>query len=180
MNPFNTSKERYAYEFTRATDFPGDTALLFLKAVTDDLTKDFGTWQIPWGRINRLQRISAEGAHTEFNDSMPSFAVIAGPNPAGSIFDYQSFRTPKTKLRYGTKGNTFVAVVDFGDKVVARTILANGQSCDPASPHYTDQSRLYAIGQLKDAFIYKADVLKNMESRYHPGTIKKMTNDGKK
>ena len=173
LHPFNTAKERYAYEFTKATDFPGDTALLFLKGVTDELKKDFGTWEIPWGKVNRLQRISPWGEHKEFNDSLPSFAVISAPNPAGSINDYQSFRTAKTKLRYGTKGNTFVAVVDFGDKLKARTILANGESADPSSPHYTDQAQLYATGQLKDAFFYKEDVLKHMEVRYHPGNLKK-------
>jgi len=173
LHPFNTAKERYAYEFTKATDFPGDTALLFLKAVTDELKKDFGTWEVPWGKINRLQRISPWGEHKEFDDNQPSYAVTAAPNPAGSINDYQSFRTPKTKLHYGTKGNTFVAVVDFGDKLKARTILANGESADPSSPHYTDQAQLYATGQLKDAFFYKEDVLKHMEVRYHPGNLKK-------
>jgi acyl-homoserine lactone acylase PvdQ len=173
LHPFNTAKERYAYEYTKATDFPGDTALLFLKDVTDELKKDFGTWEVPWGKINRLQRISPWGEHKEFDDSQPSYAVISAPNPAGSINDYQSFRTAKTKLHYGTKGNTFVAVVDFGEKLKVRTILANGESADPSSPHYTDQARLYALGQMKDAFFYKEDVLKHVEARYHPGNLKK-------
>jgi len=122
---------------------------------------------------HRLQRISPWGEHKEFDDNQPSYAVISAPNPAGSINDYQSFRTAKTKLHYGTKGNTFVAVVDFGDKLKARTILVNGESADPSSPHYTDQAQLYALGQLKDAFFYKEDVLKHMEVRYHPGNLKK-------
>jgi acyl-homoserine lactone acylase PvdQ len=173
LHPFNTAKERYAYEYTKATDFPGDTALLFLKDAVDELQKDFGTWEVAWGRVNRLQRISPLGPHKEFDDSRPSYAVIAGPNPAGSIFDYQSFRTKNTKLRYGVKGNTFVAVIDFGPRVKARTILANGESADPSSPHYTDQARLYATGQMKDAYLYKEEVLKHVEARYHPGNLKK-------
>lgn len=173
QHPFSTAKERYAYEFTKATDFPADTALRALRDVAEGLKKDFGTWEVAWGKINRLQRISPWGEHKEFDDAQPSWAVISAPNPAGSINDYQSFRTKKTKLHYGTKGNTFVAVIDFGPKLKARTILCNGESADPSSTHYTDQSQLYATGQLKDAFFYKEDILKHMEARYHPGNQKK-------
>lgn len=169
QHTFSTAKERYAYEYTKATDFPGDTALRSLREVVDNLRKDFGTWEVAWGKINRLQRISPWGEHKEFDDAQPSVAVISAPNPAGSINDYQSFRTKKTRLHYGTKGNTFVAVIDFGAKVRARTILCNGESADPSSPHYTDQSRLYATGQLKEAYFYKDDVLKHVEARYRPG-----------
>jgi acyl-homoserine-lactone acylase len=54
-----------------------------------------------------------------------------------------------TKRLYGTSGNSFVAVVEFGDKVKAKTILAGGQSGDPNSPHFNDQAQRYADVQLQ-------------------------------
>jgi acyl-homoserine lactone acylase PvdQ len=74
-----------------------------------------------------------------------------------------------TKKIYGTRGNSFVAVVEFGDKVKAKTMLAGGQSGDPNSPHFNDQAQRYADKEFKDAAFYKEDVLKRAEATYHPG-----------
>jgi acyl-homoserine lactone acylase PvdQ len=62
-----------------------------------------------------------------------------------------------------------VAVVEFGDKVKAKSLLAGGQSGDPKSPHFYDQSQRYAQGQFKDVAFYKKDVLKRAVERYQPG-----------
>ena len=77
-----------------------------------------------------------------------------------------------TKRQYGTSGNSFVAVVEFGDKVTAKTMLAGGQSGDPTSPHFSDQAQRYADKQFKDVAYYKEDVLKRAEYTYHPGEEK--------
>ena len=77
-----------------------------------------------------------------------------------------------TKRQYGTSGNSFVAVVEFGDKVTAKTMLAGGQSSDVNSPHFSDQSQRYADKQFKEVAYYREDVLKKAKTTYHPGNKK--------
>jgi len=70
---------------------------------------------------------------------------------------------------YGTSGNSFVAAVEFGDRVRAKAITAGGQSGDPASPHFGDQAKHYAAGELRDVWFYREDVEAEAERSYHPG-----------
>jgi acyl-homoserine-lactone acylase len=76
---------------------------------------------------------------------------------------------PTTRKRYGYSGNSFVAAVEFGKRVIAKTIVTGGESSDPASPHFSDQARMFLTGQFKDVFFYREDVDKNVEKRYRPG-----------
>jgi acyl-homoserine-lactone acylase len=71
---------------------------------------------------------------------------------------------------YGTKGNSFVAVVEFGDSVRARAISAGGESGDPTSPHFADQVARYAAGNLRDVYFYPNQLTGHTERTYHPGT----------
>jgi acyl-homoserine lactone acylase PvdQ len=136
-----------------------------LAQVVAELEKEFGTWQVSWGQDNRFQRT----ADNEPSDAKPSWAVPATPGFMGSLNAYVSRKTPKTHKRYGITGNTFVAVVEFGDKLRAKTILTGGASSDPASPHYTDQVRGYIDGAYKEIYFYKDDVYKHAKKIYHPG-----------
>ena len=74
-----------------------------------------------------------------------------------------------TKRIYGTSGNSFVAVVEFGDRVKAKSMLAGGQSGDPDSPHFCDQAQRYVDREFKDVAFYKEDVEKRATRTYHPG-----------
>jgi acyl-homoserine lactone acylase PvdQ len=74
-----------------------------------------------------------------------------------------------TKKRYGVSGNSFIAAVEFGKRIKAKTIMTGGESFDPASPNYTDQEEGYIEGKFKDVNFYKEDVLKHARRTYHPG-----------
>ena len=87
----------------------------------------------------------------------------------GALASYGTRFGKNTKRQYGTSGNSFVAVVEFGDKVKAKSMLAGGQSSDTNSPHFDDQAQRYADGEFKDVAYYKEDVEKRAESRYRPG-----------
>jgi acyl-homoserine-lactone acylase len=137
-----------------------------MKTVVSELTRDHGTWKVSWGSVNRFQR-NAKGQ--EASDSRPSWAVPATPGYLGSLNAFVSKKGPKTKNRYGITGNTFVAVVEFGKKLQAKTILTGGASSDPASPHFTDQVAGYINHKYKEIFFYKKDVRKSAEKIYHPG-----------
>ena len=73
---------------------------------------------------------------------------------------------------YGTYGNSFVAVVEFGkDSVRARAVTAGGESGDPRSPHFGDQAERYAGGKLRDVYFYPGQLAGHTERAYHPGEV---------
>ena len=111
----------------------------------NQLKNDFGSWNTPWGEFNRYQRLNGE-IRQEFDDSKPSIPVGMASSRWGALASYGTRFGKNTKRQYGTSGNSFVAVVEFGDKVQAKTMLAGGQSGDPDSPHFSDQAQRYADG----------------------------------
>ena len=149
-------------------------AVSILSNAADTLEKRFGTTFIQWGEINRLQRIN-RNLQEKFDDNKFSLPVGAVPGHMGSLFSFEprlrsdgSFDMEQKKL-YGTSGNTYVAVIEFGPQVKAKSVYVFGHSYDPASPHYFDQAPLYVQGKFKEAYFYKKDVLKHAERTYHPG-----------
>ncbi len=134
-----------------------------------DLENDFGSWEMPWGEVNRYQRLNGD-IRQEFNDSKPSIPIGFASGRWGALAAYGArYSAEGAKKMYGTRGNSFVAVVEFGDKVRAKTILAGGQSGDPDSPHFDDQIQQYAEVKWKDAAYYKKDVLNRANETYIPG-----------
>ncbi|HEX6133536.1 MAG TPA: penicillin acylase family protein [Longimicrobiales bacterium] len=155
-------------DFIAAGRAPAAVLLEALGAAVRRLENDFGRWQTPWGHINRFQRISP-AIRPEFDDTKPSLPVPFTSARWGSLASFGARPYPNTKRWYGTSGNSFVAVVEFGDSVRARAVTAGGESGDPASPHFNDQAASYAMGALRDVFFYRRDVDANMERRYRPG-----------
>ncbi len=139
-----------------------------LERASAKLAADFGTWQTPWGEINRFQRLSGDIVQP-FDDSKPSLPVAFASANWGSLAAFGMTSKPRTKKIYGERGNSFVAAVEFGPRIKARSILAGGESGNPASPHFSDQAAMYARGEFKDVLFYKADVEKHLERKYHPG-----------
>ena len=133
-----------------------------------ELEKDFGTWKVAWGEVNRFQRLTGKIEET-YDDSKMSFAVPFVTAFWGSLATMDAQRYPETKRQYGASGNSFVAIVEFGEKVKARTIVTGGHSSNPSSPHFTDQAEMFCKGQMKEVYFYREDVLKNTVRSYHPG-----------
>lgn len=138
------------------------------EATLDQMNADFGTWNTPWGEINRFQRLSG-AIDGGFDDEQAYIPVGLASGNWGALAAYGARATESTKRLYGYRGNSFVAVVEFGEKVKAKTILAGGQSADPNSPHFFDQAQRYADANFKDVAFYKEDVLKRAQKTYHPG-----------
>jgi acyl-homoserine-lactone acylase len=129
------------------------------------LQADFGNWKTAWGEINRFQRITGDIVQP-FDDSKPSIAIAYPSSFWGSLAAFGSRAYPGTKKWYGTRGNSFVAVVEFGKKVKAKSVLAGGNSGDPSSSHFTDQAEMYRKGEFKDVLFYREDIEKNAERTY--------------
>jgi acyl-homoserine lactone acylase PvdQ len=139
-----------------------------LAAASDKLQADFGTWKTPWGDINRFQRITGDLAQP-FNDAEPSIPVGFTYSDWGSLASFAARAYPGTKKWYGTAGNSFVAVVEFGDRVRARAVTAGGESGQPASPHFNDQAKRYSTGDLREVYFYRSQLQDHTEREYHPG-----------
>lgn len=134
----------------------------------DEMTADFGTWNTPWSEINRFQRLTGE-IDMSFDDSKKYTPVGLASGTWGALAAFGAKTYPGTKRLYGYRGNSFVAVVEFGEKVKAKSILAGGQSSDPNSPHFYDQTQDYVDGKFKDVAFYREDVEARAEERYVPG-----------
>lgn len=163
----NRSSRLQRFEYM-SNDSPEIERIAVLKQTVKKLKGDFGYWNLPWGEFNRYQRLTGE-IRQEFDDAQPSIAVGLASGRWGALASYGTQFGKDTKRQYGTSGNSFVAVVEFGDKVQAKTILAGGQSGDPSSPHFSDQAQRYADVEFKDIAYYKEDVIKKAKRTYHPG-----------
>jgi acyl-homoserine-lactone acylase len=145
-----------------------DQLLQSLAAASDKLSADFGTWKTAWGDINRFQRINDDIA-PNFNDAAPSIPVGFTSSTWGSLASFGARAYSNTKKWYGTSGNSFVAVVEFGDTVHARAVTAGGESGNPASPHFNDEAKRYSTGDLREVYYYRAQLKGHTEREYHPG-----------
>jgi len=143
-----------------------DLLLPLLKTV-NELKSKFGTWQKPWGELNRFQRLTGD-FQEKYDDSQASLPVGFASALWGSLPSYNS-RYYGTQKRYGLGGNSFVCAVEFGKKIKAKSLLAGGESGNKNSKHFSDQALMYTQGKFKDVLFYKEDVLKNVERRYWVG-----------
>jgi acyl-homoserine-lactone acylase len=151
-----------------ATRVPDARKLDALGEAADQLTRDFGTWQVGWGQINRFQRLD-DSIQPHFDDAKPSIPVPFTSAQWGSLASFGARPYPNTKKLYGSSGNSFVAVVEFGPKVRAWAVTAGGESGDPASPHFRDQAERYASGALRPVWFYPADIAAHTARQYRPG-----------
>ena len=146
---------------------PSERVQVFTETL-QDLTQRYGDWRLPWGEVNRLQRLTGDILQPH-DDAQASLAVGFGSGRWGALASFGAKRFAGTQKIYGASGNSFVAVVEFGDKVRAKSLLAGGQSGDPSSPHFFDQANLYAAGRFKEVAYYRSDVLARAQMIYHPG-----------
>ncbi len=142
--------------------------LEMFQATLKSLQEDYGSWNLAWGEVNRYQRINGD-IRQPFDDAATSLPVGLASGRWGALASFGARRYNGTKKLYGTSGNSFVAVVEFGDKVHAKSMLAGGQSGDPTSKHFSDQAQRYVDVQFKEVAYYKEDVEKRAQKRYHPG-----------
>lgn len=155
----------YDYMVNNATD---RQVLNALRSAAETLENDFGDWQVPWGEINRYQRLTGDLVQ-DFDDDAPSIPVPFASGRWGSLASFGARTYPGTRRMYGTSGNSFVAAVEFGERVRARAITVGGLSNDPDSPHFDDQARMYAEGEFRDVLFYPEDITANLEREYQPG-----------
>ncbi len=151
-----------------AATAPAKELVLPLLTTINLLQTRWGRWQIPWGDINRFQRISSD-IDNKFDDSKASIPVGFTASTWGTLPSFVSRVFPGTKKRYGYNGNSFICAVEFGKEIKAKSLLTGGENGDPNSKHFFDQGEMYSKGKFKDVLFYKEDVLHHVERSYHPG-----------
>ena len=137
----------------------------------------FGDWKVDWGEVNRIQRHPdvADFLQIPFDDKLPSLPCAGMHGPLGVAFVVYytpSINIPfvrQVKKRYGVVGNTYMAAIEFGDKVEAGTLLQFGQSADPTSPHFMDQAQLLSESRFKPSLFDWNEIKQQAVSTYRPG-----------
>jgi acyl-homoserine lactone acylase PvdQ len=155
----------YDYARSKATR---EQLLQSLEAASQRLTADFGTWRTPWGEINRFQRLT-DDIVPHFDDLKPSIPVEFTSAQWGSLASFGARPYGEMKRWYGSSGNSFVAVVEFGKTVRAKAVTAGGESGNPSSPHFNDEAKRYATGDLREVYFYRSQLSGHTERAYHPG-----------
>ncbi len=155
------------YQYLRTHATPA-ARLDALAAASDRIAEGFGRWDTPWGEVNRFQRLTGDIVQ-KFDDKGPSTPVGFPSARWGSLASFGARAYPGTQRWYGTSGNSFVAAVEFGDRVRARAVTAGGLSSNPNSRHFNDQAERYAAGDLRDVYFYPEDVRAHAEREYKPG-----------
>jgi acyl-homoserine-lactone acylase len=138
-----------------------------LASVCDRLTHDFGSCRVGWGDVNRYQRLTGDIVQP-FNDAGASLPIPFTWSRWGSLASFNARRYPGTNKYYGTSGNSFVAIVEFGPRVSARAVSTGGESGHPESTHFADQATRYADGKLRPVYFYPEDLVGHIERDYHP------------
>jgi len=139
-----------------------------LAQASDRLQADFGTRRVPWGEVNRFQRRTGD-IQQAFSDAAPS---LPAPFPSarwGALASFGARRPEGQKKLYGSSGNSFVAVVEFGPRVRARAVTAGGASSSPLSRHFTDQAPRYLSGNLRPVYFWPDEIKGHVERTYRPG-----------
>ncbi len=167
VNSISMTLFREMINFHRSLNLPFVSSLGKTKV---KLEKLYGTWKVPWGELNRLQKIDW-ARKNKFIDNKASYPLPGVTQNFGTIFcitpDAEPALKDERKKRYHTFGSSYTSIIEMGKKVRAKSITCFGQQ--EAGPHAEDQAPLFANRQYKDAWFYKKDVLKHAERIYHPG-----------
>lgn len=145
-----------------------EKALAAINEVIDTLEREFGTWKVAWGELNRLQRPD-ESKNEDFDDAKTSLPVSGVNGNDGAVFTFYAAPVRGQKRRYGVAGGTYISVVEFGPKVRALSVHTFGASGNPNNKHYMDQAALYARGEFKPAWLNLDEIRANLEASYRPG-----------
>lgn len=130
-------------------------ALKALATAATETKKTLGALDAPWGAVFRLRKGDVDIPIGGFIGDFGAFRIIGYEQD-----DDGRFRA--------IGGDSYVFAVEFADRIKSHSILAYSQSNDPDSPHYTDQSELFANNQFKPAWFYEEDIQANLERTYRP------------
>jgi len=132
-------------------------AVLSLKA---DFGPDKKQWT--WNRVHTL-----EHGHPIGNVQALRFFFNVGPFPISGtreVINNMSFSYDETGKYPVTSGPSTRRVIDFSDVENSRSILPTGQSGNPFSIHYKDQSEMFIKGEFRKMMIDREEIVRTKKS----------------
>lgn len=169
FGPVARLDEEAIVPYLASAKVPDADRLAALDAAVAKLAGDFGGWDVPWGHINRFQRLTGAIAGS-YDDKLPSIPIGFASGNWGSLASFGARPEAGTKRWYGSYGNSFVAVVRFGkDGPEARAVHAGGLSSNPASPHFADQAQRYRSHDFRSVYFTDAQLSGHAGRTYRPG-----------
>lgn len=127
-------------------------AVQVLAEAAAQVVRTRGAMDVAWGDVYRL-RVGGK-----------DLPANGGPGDLG-IFRVVNYTEDKDGKMRATGGDSYVATIEFGPAVRARSLIGYGNASQPGSPHIGDQIALFAARQLKTVWLNRADVEKNLESK---------------
>ena len=127
-------------------------AVQVLAEAAAQVVKVRGAIDVAWGDVYRL-RVGGR-----------DLPANGGPGDLG-IFRVVQFSEDKDGKMRATSGDSYVATIEFGPTVRARSLITYGNASQPGSPHAGDQIELFAAKQLKTVWLVRADIEKNLERK---------------
>ncbi len=125
----------------------------------------FGAENVAWGDAHRIRLGDLD---------LPA----TGANGIYGLFHNMQFgEAPDGKCVVGTiergkpmvgGGDGWIFAVEFSKPMTAYSLLAYGETTNPASKHSTDQAPLFAKGQFKRIWFTEAEIKANLEREYRP------------
>ena len=134
---------------------PARAAEAFAWAV-EETARRHGRWDVAWGEIHRVRRGDVDVPVGGCSGQMGCFRVLGVARDADGKFSANT-------------GDGWVLAVEFGDIPRAYSVLAYGESPQPASPWHADQAAMFARGELKKVAFTARDVDAQAVARYRPG-----------
>jgi acyl-homoserine lactone acylase PvdQ len=151
----NVAANRELVRLTLQDSVPGpayDSVLVAaIPRAMELLHQDFGSLDRTFGDVFRAGRGGVSLPMGGFVGTMR--AMVYGPaDSAGQHWVHSGQRQP--------------LVVVFTNPIQSFSALNFGESNDPASPHFADQSRLMSEKRLKPTYFYESELLRHVSARY--------------
>jgi acyl-homoserine-lactone acylase len=128
------------------------TASAALVSAAASVRSRYGSIDVPWGEVYRLR---------SGNLDLPA---NGGPGSLG-IFRAAGFEPAPDGKSVASGGDSYVAVIEFGNQPRAQALIGYGNSSQPGSKHRSDQLEFFARKQLRPVFRTRIEIEKHLESR---------------
>jgi len=132
-----------------------EAALEQLAVTVKRVEKDFGAMDVPWGDVYRHRRGDVDVPLGGCTGDLGAYRVI------------YYLRNKDGKMA-ALGGDSHIFGVEFSDPIHACNVTAYSQSSVPGSPHYADQTALFADKGWKDVWFYEKDLKDHIEREYRP------------
>ena len=125
-----------------------------MKETLADMKAKYGSAEVPWGNITLIGR----GGRYFPLESGDFGGGKMKKNQTETVLDVATKETPEGSGKYVAFNGSGTLMLSFlhKDGIESYSLVAWGQSADPESPHYVDQSeKLYANRKMKPTWFKK-------------------------